>query len=178
MFKIDFKVTGKRPEEFIANVDVAIAEMFNKIESAGKATQDTMVTVIEANKTRSGAGHENSKPLADTIEKSSTYINDAISVFVGIGKIVALDNDSPAYRWINDGIASNGTRIPGGGKFVPGYWEGDVFHYEPYSGSGMVPKNPLFTLAGAPFHYIEAGENFMRRELEKIIRQAKNRIER
>lgn len=93
-------------------------------------------------------------------------------------ELFLIDNGVVSHN-CNYGKMRDGNTIPARGKFVPGYWEGDKFIYEPGSGTGMVPKTPIFGLQGGePINYIEEGENFITKQINDIIAKAKNRMER
>lgn len=179
MLNISIKVTGKPIQEFINDLNVTIDQINKDVAMAGKRTLDWMITIIEARKTRSGAEHWDTVPLADALEQSSEVTPTVDGIFVGIGEIAKLNYSAKHWAYLNYGKMRDGNTIPARGKFVPGYWEGDKFIYEPGSGTGMVPKTPIFGLQGGePINYIEEGENFITKQINDIIAKAKNRMER
>lgn len=55
---------------------------------------------------------------------------------VGNGYEVTLFNRTLYALWVNDGHKQRP------GRFIPGYWEGSHFRYDPNADSGMVLKKP------------------------------------
>ena len=74
----------------------------------------------------------------------------------------------------NYGIAQSGTTIPAQGKFVPGYWEGDTFIYEPYCGTGMTPKRPVF-YNRQPINYIQTGDLFFNIRIKQVLNKLRSK---
>ncbi len=98
----------------------------------------------------------------------------------GIGNISVLNQQAPYWYVINYGKTVGGTPfIPGGGKIVPGSFEGTApssalaggvqkFNYKDGSGFSMKPANPV-----RPINYIQAGRFRMSNKIRSIIRKIK-----
>jgi len=185
MIGVDFKISakGKSMQQIVADIKADTATLFKGIELAGTTVKNHMIDVINSQKVIKDAPHETSEKLADSINKHSTVQKTPGSIFIGIGNISGLDQDSPHHEFVNSGVAGTGTKLPAQGKFVPGYWSGNVFHYRPYNAgdsaenkTGMVPKADIFTKSGSPLHYKEAGQERMRREIAALLERARRRV--
>lgn len=65
-------------------------------------------------------------------EENYSYIVEKTTT----GFEVTLTNKALYALWVNDGHRQRP------GRFIPGYWEGKHFHYDPNADSGMVLKKP------------------------------------
>lgn len=173
MLDIKMTVTGKKPIDIINDIHRITKTLMDDTAKAGQATLEWINVIIDARKKRSSSHHMDTISLGDAIERSSDFIYSADSVFVGIGKIDKLNVLNQAWSFLNYGVTQTGETIPGDGKFVPGYWEGDKFMYSPMCGTGMVVKTPIFGLQnGQPLNYIQEGGNFMHHQIKSIIAKA------
>ncbi|RLE64491.1 MAG: hypothetical protein DRJ38_05455 [Thermoprotei archaeon] len=139
-------------QEFIKVGKLTLNEMVGEIQgkSKGKHSKPEMFLSLEKN-------------LANFSFFDMPSINNKVIRF-GIGEKASLNDVIPHWYWINYGISQKGATVPGRGKFVPGYWEGDTFVYKPYSGKGMIPSKGI-----SPVNYIEAGDTFFGIQVHRVI---------
>lgn len=133
----------------------------------GQRTQIYMQNYIKNNKKRRGG--------TGKLEKAIDLVALTGAGFVswGVGSIATLP---PHWYVINYGkMITGGEFIPGGGKFVPGSFEGgraeaglaggvEKFNYGDGSGFGMTPKKPV-----RPMNYISATISRLNANLRALL---------
>lgn len=170
-FSIEIKKIGNLTFKQAGDLtEFRVNELLQKLELAGKDSKNRMVDKVAGDKKRPKPQHlRNSTPIEDAIN----YIvnRSETSLFIGIGEIDKLNSEAPHWFVQNyGGMFPSGTQpfIPGGGKFVPGAFQGNNFIYAPYSQMGMIPKKPI-----EPKHYIEYTQTYFENEIKKIVKSFK-----
>jgi hypothetical protein len=164
---ITFKLVqyGKSPQAVTADVKKKTEDIVANLISIAEQTRDLMRTTITSS-AKSVGGVLESRIEVETIPLVGGGID------IGIGNIELLMKEAP-YWWVLNYGTLYGTGIqyvpgrkatdPTQPKFIPGYWQGNRFVYAPFSGGGMVPKNPI-----TPINYIEMAVNYMDLQLRRI----------
>jgi hypothetical protein len=164
---ITFKLVqyGKSPQQVTRDIQKKSADIVASLITLAGQTRDLMRSTISTSSKFSG-GILGNKIDVETTPSIGGGVN------IGIGNISILMKEAP-YWWVLNYGTLYGTGIqyvpgrkisdPTTPKFIPGYWQGNRFVYAPFSGTGMVPKNPI-----TPVNYIELAVNFMDSNLRRI----------
>ncbi len=167
MIKITYKRIGQSPEFIIRDIKKNWLRFQIEFIKSGKATLNNMVGEIQGRTKGTHSVPEMFKSLEKDLPTFSFFDTPAGQSVIkfGIGEIASLNDVIPHWYWINYGVSQKGMTVPARGKFVPGYWEGNVFVYEPNSGKGMIPKKGLTS----PVNYIESGDVFFGMQVQRIV---------
>ena len=90
-----------------------------------------------------------------------TYNLDFYAVRTSTGFQVSLVNGATYAVWVNDGHKQRP------GRFIPGYWEGNHFRYDPNAKGGMVLKQSW--VKGRFFVEISISQLAESKQIEQII---------
>ena len=156
---------GKTPREIFLTIQKKANDIVGAMINIAEQTRDLMRGTISY-----GSKQSREYSLQNAIDTET--IVSGTNTLIGIGNIERLNKEAPYWWVLNYGtLFGTGTKyIPGRPasdqntpKFIPGYWSGDIFVYAPFSGTGMVTKNPI-----TPINYIDVGVNYFVSQIGKI----------
>lgn len=164
MITVTLQQYGKSPQVVLQDIQKQINNFVAVLINLAEQTRDLMrSTIATGSKVPQGN-------LENAIDVETQPLGKGL--LIGIGNIERLMEVAP-YWWVLNYGTLYGTGVqyvpgrkasdPTTPRFVPGYWQGNQFIYAPYSGTGMVPKNPI-----TPVNYIELAVNFYEMELGRL----------
>ena len=147
----------------------AVKIPFVKLEAELTDLADTMLSYLQTY-INSNSQREHSGNLANSmkIDYTSQKGGEAPSMGWGIGKFSDLDKLAPYWYLINYG----GSSFKGDYHFVPGFFNGNKFTYNPMIAEGKSLPSGVKGII-APMHYVDVSRIQLDKEIQRILTSLK-----